>query len=453
MNRVGAVLIGIILCMPLLAQEQMERQRPPLVGEHQEQFVFYQAINLLADDSTLSRVDIPYRIDHQFFVAIKNNDPALPFPFKRRGELLVELLDENHISKARDINRFVIGAEDPDTQPGKKAWYEGVASFTVPPGKYTIVFDLSDLESARTFLEQNKKVAAKKFHTSALETSTPMFVQPLAADSLTLINFGGNILFGTDASLFVQLASTRLTDDPVQVKYKIETQAFSFQESRQTIVDTTVQSPFIEACRPTKTTFPTVYQLTPFEGISHTGAILVPLHSSRFPLRPFTMTLTLKQGALESSVEWTFQMVWPEMPLSLRDIDFALEALRHITTEAELDSLKRGTRETRLRHLEEFWRAKDKTPATAFNEMMVEYYRRVDYTMQAFSSMRGGDGYKSDRGRIYILYGPPTTTERSLDPAAGYQEIWVYEKLGKKFVFVDQSKSGNYTLAATQNLQ
>jgi GWxTD domain-containing protein len=165
------------------------------------------------------------------------------------------------------------------------------------------------------------------------------------------------------------------------------------------------------------------------------------------------MTLTLKQGALESSVEWTFQMVWPEMPLSLRDIDFALEALRHITTEAELDSLKRGTRETRLRHLEEFWRAKDKTPATAFNEMMVEYYRRVDYTMQAFSSMRGGDGYKSDRGRIYILYGPPTTTERSLDPAAGYQEIWVYEKLGKKFVFVDQSKSGNYTLAATQNLQ
>jgi hypothetical protein len=83
---------------------------------------------------------------------------------------------------------------------------------------------------------------------------------------------------------------------------------------------------------------------------------------------------------------------------------------------------------------------------------MVEYYRRVDHAMRAFSSMRGFDGHKSDRGRIYILYGPPTKTQRSLDPSTGYQEVWIYEKQNKKFVFVDQSKSGNYTLVATQNL-
>ncbi|RPH31043.1 GWxTD domain-containing protein, partial [bacterium] len=57
------------------------------------------------------------------------------------------------------------------------------------------------------------------------------------------------------------------------------------------------------------------------------------------------------------------------------------------------------------------------------------------------------DGSRTDRGKIYILYGPPTSMDRSLDPAAGFQETWIYEKLGKRFVFKDQSKSGNYVLS------
>lgn len=138
--------------------------------------------------------------------------------------------------------------------------------------------------------------------------------------------------------------------------------------------------------------------------------------------------------------------------MSLRDIDFALDALKYITRDSELDSLRSGPREVRLKHLEEYWKTKDRTPNTAYNEVMEEYYRRVDYAMRTFGSLRGTDGFKTDRGRIYILYGPPSKTERALDPAAGYQEIWVYEKQGKKFVFVDQTKSGNYTLVSTQNL-
>jgi hypothetical protein len=45
------------------------------------------------------------------------------------------------------------------------------------------------------------------------------------------------------------------------------------------------------------------------------------------------------------------------------------------------------------------------------------------------------------------LYGPPTTMNRTLDPVAGFQETWVYERLGKRFVFVDRTKTGNYVLS------
>jgi GWxTD domain-containing protein len=84
--------------------------------------------------------------------------------------------------------------------------------------------------------------------------------------------------------------------------------------------------------------------------------------------------------------------------------------------------------------------------------MMVEYYRRVDHASRTFGTLHDPDGFKSDRGRTYVLYGPPTTTDRTLDPVAGYQEVWTYENLGKKFIFADQTKTGKYVLISSQSL-
>jgi GWxTD domain-containing protein len=182
-----------------------------------------------------------------------------------------------------------------------------------------------------------------------------------------------------------------------------------------------------------------------------TVAILIPLNGEKLPLRPLAFKIKITQDGSEVNFNQDFRTIWPDMPLSLRDVDFALEALRHITREDELDSLRSGSRDARLVHLEEFWKKKDRTPDTEHNDMMVEYYRRVDHTQRMFSSMREFDGYKTDRGRIYILYGPPSRTERTLDPSAGYQEVWYYEGKSKRFTFVDQSKSGKYTLVSSQN--
>ncbi|MEK9139207.1 MAG: GWxTD domain-containing protein, partial [Bacteroidota bacterium] len=133
-------------------------------------------------------------------------------------------------------------------------------------------------------------------------------------------------------------------------------------------------------------------------------------------------------------------------------IDYAINALKYITTEEQRDSLRKGDLEGRRDKLEAFWKRRDNTPETAFNEVMVEYYRRVDHASRTFGTLRDPDGFKSDRGKVHILYGPPTRTERTLSPSAGYQEIWIYENLNKKFIFADQTKTGNYILIATQPL-
>lgn len=447
------------LSLAVMATQAQQPSQPPQqletpVGEQLS--YFYEAVNLAADVPGKSRVDILYRIDTQFFVAVRNTNPDLAYPFVRRGEVLVELFDRNDVSKARDIRRFEIGETNAERMPDQQAWHEGVASFTVDPGEYRIVFEVDDLESSRKRLDNRRKIHAKAFDGNTTETSSPLFIfppDPQDPDRITPINFGGEMLFGKGAALFVQLQSPGLTSDPLRVVYAIATQRFFFQDPTTVLTDTLDALHVAHAPSPTRLTdTPTSYSLTGQPSTQAVRAVIIPLKAEKLPLRPFTLEMKITQGTVEFSLNRQFRMVWPDMPQSLRDIDFAFEALRHITRPEELDSLKAGSQNTRVKHLEEFWRAKDRTPDTEYNEVMVEYYRRVDYTMQNFSSMRGDDGYKADRGRIYILYGPPTRTERMLDPQAGYQEIWTYEKHGKKFVFVDQSKNGNYILVATQDL-
>jgi GWxTD domain-containing protein len=179
--------------------------------------------------------------------------------------------------------------------------------------------------------------------------------------------------------------------------------------------------------------------------------LIIPIASEKLPLRRFEMSLAIKSAAGEFKATKSLQMVWPDMPFSLRDIDYAINALKYITTEDQRDSLHRGDLEERRDKLEAFWRGKDNTPGTAYNEVMVEYYRRVDHASKTFGTLREPDGFKSDRGRIYILHGPPTTIDRLLNPTTGYQEVWTYERPGKKFIFADQTKSGNYVLISTQS--
>ncbi len=139
------------------------------------------------------------------------------------------------------------------------------------------------------------------------------------------------------------------------------------------------------------------------------------------------------------------------MPKSLQNPSYAFESLRFITTPDELDSLDSGKEDERREHFEEFWEAKDRTPETAFNEVMMEYYSRVDHAAANFGTLRNPDGTRTDRGRIHILYGLPTRVERNLDPS-GFIEVWSYENARKKFIFLDETKTGNYVLTSTRPL-
>jgi GWxTD domain-containing protein len=94
----------------------------------------------------------------------------------------------------------------------------------------------------------------------------------------------------------------------------------------------------------------------------------------------------------------------------------------------------------------EFWKRRDTDPDTERNEFKAEYEDRVAKAEMLFHG-EGRPGWRTDRGRIFILFGPPS--ERLTFPmdAAGFcREVWYYGAF--PVIFVDEHCSGNFLLTA-----
>lgn len=452
MREVGVFLILLLItgsrgfAQPFSAPDQ----------QRESNMVFYEAISLDSPTPGSDRVDIVYRINHEFFIAIRNNGQTPPF--LRRGELLIELFDSTGISAAREIRRLDLASQGSAGKNGEVAWDEGVISLSVPPGQYSVLVELDDLESRRKFLDKSRSV--RTVNASAVQPGRiqGIFVHLTDVDSGTIqiqpFNYGGGVPFGLRGMILLEIPGTHSSDSSSHNRFRYTVTVPSPRSSR---VDTLASGEVTPTVCSGKTLHPNIGWRSPLftlmDATTNGSDFLlctIPFHT--IPLRTFNLSATLEYGSRQYTLERKVTSIWPDMPMSLKDIDYAIHSLRFIAGPDILDSLKRGSYEERRDRLEAFWRGKDPSPETATNEVMSEYYRRVDHARDTFGTLREPDGTKTDRGRIYILHGPASRTDRTLHPSTGYQEIWAYDTLQKTFIFADQNKTGNYVLLSTQQL-
>ncbi len=103
-----------------------------------------------------------------------------------------------------------------------------------------------------------------------------------------------------------------------------------------------------------------------------------------------------------------------------------------IITDQERAAFKQlSNDEERDNFIEAFWQRRDPTPDTEENEYKEEHYRRIAYANEHFAA--GIPGWKTDRGRIYIMYGP--ADEVSGSPAGGTYERPMEEGGGETSTF------------------
>ena len=112
------------------------------------------------------------------------------------------------------------------------------------------------------------------------------------------------------------------------------------------------------------------------------------------------------------------------------------EDVGYIITDEEKKAFSRlNTDEERQNFIEQFWLRRDPTPDTEENEFKEEHYRRIAYANEHYAS--GIPGWKTDRGRIYITFGPPDEIEshpsggsyqRPIEEGGGETSTYPFEK-------------------------
>jgi GWxTD domain-containing protein len=131
-----------------------------------------------------------------------------------------------------------------------------------------------------------------------------------------------------------------------------------------------------------------------------------------------------------------------------------LEDISTITTTLEREVFQKlGSDEDRDRFIEEFWKQRDPTPGTPTNEFKDEHYRRLAFADKTFGRGTPFLGRKTERGRIYIILGPPIDVERIMSSDAYPMEIWHYTgnpALGQapffRLLFYQKFGGGDYSL-------
>ena len=104
---------------------------------------------------------------------------------------------------------------------------------------------------------------------------------------------------------------------------------------------------------------------------------------------------------------------------------------------------KLGSSDQKMKFLRQFWKKLDPTPGTPLNERLRDHIVRMRHTEENFMGRPGKRGSDTDKGRVYILYGPPDDLE--YDPAAAggkSVETWTYNRSGR-FVFVFYDRHGH----------
>lgn len=141
-----------------------------------------------------------------------------------------------------------------------------------------------------------------------------------------------------------------------------------------------------------------------------------------------------------------FRFQMDESMVSLEtNLEQSMELLRLIAAEDEIDRIRNVVPEERARAWDEFWTRRDPTPGTPANEFRTEFFERVRHANENFGVLE--PGWKSDRGRVYIRYGPPDEVESRPSTMNGLAvEVWTYMRAGRRFVFVDYDGFGRYEL-------
>ena len=363
----------------------------------------------------------------------------------------VEILTNKKAVNRKILQRRVVVKSFKETE-SKNKFISGAAVLDLKKGEYKFVAEFYDNNTQKLIKSHNEELKIETDKSSNLEISDLLFVsdvinsnQELALKPLAVSEKGH---YGKAYEAFVKVVSHN----------KMPVKELTYELIRIINPDEEKESVVKKGKIPAKSMvaiYPKVFVASDERSSSvsvkkskqsFAKIVRLDIDSKKLSNAKYKLNITAK-SATDSIVKTEeFENAWITMPYPLYDIDLALRLMEHILTPEETTSLMSGSEQDRHAKFKSFWKAKDPTPNTEYNEVMTEFFRRVDYTFFNFYTPREF-GWRTDRGKIYILYGKPESMDRKFPFNRPTEETWRYgPPINKTFTFVDKSNNGNYKL-------
>jgi len=415
----------IVLCFftafPCYGQRS---ERPPDHGGMPK--FYFEALSFSADESGVERLDVFLEIPYEALQFVREGDS-----FNSRCEITITIYDSTETLVNEKFWRETIRVKDYGKTISSSICYVNQKTFLLTPGTYVISVLVKDMETEMP-AQQKKKIKIHAYSKSPFAISDIMLVSHIEMDSANLVvtpNISGAVGGNLDSFYIYFEVYDTLKADSAAISLVL-----------RNIKGTIVKS---DSFRQRISTSPQgVYRLLKTEALIAGDYIL---ELTGFPVRDSN------RKEIESELARANRQIairWRGMPLSVSDLDLAIEQIQYIADREQVEEMRRAAPEMKRDLFQKFWRTKDPTPQTERNEIMEEYYSRIAYANVHFSYYL--DGWKADMGMIYILFGAPSNIERHpFEMNSKPYEIWSYYELNREFIFVDISGFGEYRLQNT----
>ncbi len=424
-TRAGAYRRYALLCLlgvvPLAVSAQVET--PQVTADDKPESFFVDVITFQGSNQPLSRVDVFVQVGYGGLSFVKRDDR-----YYASYEATISITDSsNTLVTEKSWTEEIKGVsfeESVSTRPYNLT--ERI--FTVQPGRYTITVNVTDRESKLT-RRQTRRVLVSDYAHQKFALSDIMLISRVKTDGSkrTLVPLiGGNVgSLGDGFYTFFEAYNDTTVDTLRLVASVADTKG-----------EVQLQEDTLESVSRGKNDL--------IMRINHStlgvGDYVLVIRAYPSSVKPVAETHPLGMTSRPITIRWR------GIPHTVKDLDLAIQQLRYIATDKEMDSLQAAkTPEEKQRQFLAFWKKRDPNPNTPRNEKMEDYYARVEYANKHFSHYI--EGWKTDMGMVYIIFGPPSNVDRHpYDIDAKPYEIWSYYELNHQFIFVDESGFGDYRL-------
>lgn len=438
------VLLAHTSAVTMEAQNARRIQQSQVFLDYGDRF-FGEAVVVPRSGDSASMI-VLFRMANDFLSFTRVTDRSdLGGNFKADVNVGIEVRDSIGVIRQRTSWRGTAYANTFEETNSKTNFTHGWSTLTIGTGKYVITLEIiSQKESSQ------KRITLPAVEFAPGRANLPV-AMPLIGESLDggeavrPFVFGGLVPFqAQDAEAIILVRDSRegLYD------VRIDQEPYDDKSIRWWMVGdvegvATASPGVLPEISELSTTQRPIVRMRPTD-VSSIASVRVRIPVTAMVPGKYTLRLVRRGGV--DTIQLPLTVFWEMMPLSLRNLNYAMTILRYIVSDSLHASIDEGTDAERRTKLMAYWRERDPSRATTFNEHMFEYYRRVDQAFYAYSTIQEPDGARSERGKVYILHGSPSSVKKSLSTKDKPQEIWTYlNKVNTVFTF-ELEDNGMYKL-------